>query len=238
MKIFLSGYGRMGKEVEKQSLSRNHEIIGFANNPNDWNRADEFYNQIDVVIDFSLPDTAIDVIKTCFKKNVPIVTGTTGWYEALPEIKALCKQQSQTLLYAPNFSIGVNLFFEVSRYLAKMMDQQENYKAHIFEEHHIHKLDAPSGTAKMLADDLIENISRYSGWSEKGDTQTLPVASSRQGEVPGTHEVIYNSDVDTITIRHEAKSRQGFALGAVKAAEWVMDKKGVYTMKDFLFNNF
>jgi len=237
LKIILSGYGRMGKEVEKQALSRNHEIIAKFDAPNDWKT--DILKTADVVIDFSLPETAIQNIYKSFDGGIPIVTGTTGWYHKLDEVKEKCNAQGQTLFYAPNFSVGVNLFFEINRVLSTYMNDHTMYDASISETHHIHKKDAPSGTAKQLADSIIQNMDKYLSWSNTPSSkEQLPVESFRKNEVPGTHNVTFDSAIDKITLTHEAKSRVGFALGAVKAAEWVCNKPGVYTMKNYLFNNF
>ncbi|MGM0567125.1 MAG: 4-hydroxy-tetrahydrodipicolinate reductase [Bacteroidota bacterium] len=234
MNIIISGYGRMGKEVEKQALKHHHSIAGIIDKDSDWNNKTIMQNA-DVVIDFSLPETAINNIYRCFENNIPIITGTTGWYDRIDEVTKKCHDLDQTLFYAPNFSIGVNLFFDINEKMARLMNGQLNYDVKVSETHHMHKKDAPSGTAKKLTDLLLGKIKRYSGWVlNKEGKDKLPVYAYRYDEVPGTHEVTYNSDVDIITLKHEAKSREGFALGAVKAAEWVKDKPGVFTMKDFL----
>lgn len=227
----------MGKEVEKQASERGHEVVDRFDTPNEWNT--EALKKADVVIDFSLPDSAIENIYRCFNAGIPIVTGTTGWYDKLAEVSEKCKRSDQTLFYAPNFSVGVNLFFEINKALSKLMNEHSMYEAEISETHHIHKKDAPSGTAKQLADILLRNMDKYNSWSaEPASNDHLRVESFREDEVPGTHSVTFDSKIDKITLTHEAKSRVGFALGAVKAAEWVQGKKGVFTMKDFLFNNF
>lgn len=224
----------MGQEVEKQATERGHIITGKTDDAEDWKNRDMF-RKADVVIDFSVPNSAVDNIYRCFDYHIPIVTGTTGWYNRLEEVSQRCYKEEQTLFYAPNFSIGVNLFFAVNEALAALMDEQQEYKPRISEIHHIHKTDAPSGTAKRLAELIAAKITRYDGWSSAQDEAgKIPVEASRQGEVPGTHEITYESAIDKITLRHEAKSRKGFALGAVKAAEWVSDKKGLFTMNDYL----
>ncbi len=227
----------MGKEVEKQASERGHEVVERFDKPHDWNT--KALQKADVVIDFSLPDSAIENIYKCFDAGTPIVTGTTGWYDKLDEVREKCKSSGQTLFYAPNFSVGVNIFFEINQALSEYMNEHEMYDAEISETHHIHKKDAPSGTAKQLAGILIKNMNKYNSWSaEPASTDQLRVESFREDEVPGTHAVTFESHIDKITLTHEAKSRIGFALGAVKAAEWVQGKKGAFTMKDFLFNNF
>lgn len=227
----------MGKEVEKQASERRHEVVARFDRPSEWNT--ETLKNADVVIDFSLPESAIENIYRCFDAGIPIVTGTTGWYDQLGEVSKRCKNADQTLFYAPNFSVGVNLFFEINQALSKFMNEHEMYEADISETHHIHKKDAPSGTAKQLAAILIKNMDKYISWSANPTSkEQLRVEAFREDEVPGTHAVTFDSDIDKITLTHEAKSRIGFALGAVKAAEWVQERKGVFTMKDFLFNNF
>lgn len=227
----------MGKEVEKQALSRNHEITAKFDAPSDWNTG--ILKTADVVIDFSLPETVVQNIYKSFDAGIPIVTGTTGWYHKLDEVKEKCNALGQTLFYAPNFSVGVNLFFEINRVLSTYMNEHVMYDASISETHHIHKKDAPSGTAKQLADSIIQNMDKYSSWGNAPSSKKqLPVESIRKNEVPGTHKVTYDSAIDKITLTHEAKSRVGFALGAVKAAEWVRGKTGAFTMKNYLFNNF
>lgn len=236
MNIAISGYGRMGKEVEKIALQRNHQIIAKIDTEEAWNEISESSDEIDVVIDFSLPKSAIDNIKRCFELGIPIVTGTTGWYDKLGAIKGQCKNDDATLFYAPNFSIGVNLFFKANKVLAKLMSQFDNYQVSLEETHHIHKLDAPSGTAIKAAEDIITSNNKLSEWvlGETDKNGALPIESIREGEVPGTHLVVYDSDADKLVLKHEAKNRSGFALGAVLAAEYVNNKKGVFTMDDLL----
>ncbi len=224
----------MGKEVEKQALKNHHSIAGYIDKSADWNNK-SLLQKADVVIDFSLPETAVENIYRCFENNLPVITGTTGWYDHLDSVTKKCHDLNQTLFYAPNFSIGVNLFFDINEKMADLMSSRLNYDATVSETHHIHKKDAPSGTAKKLAELIIKRIHRYSGWVlNKKEKEKIPVYAHRYDEVPGTHEITYNSEVDIITLKHEAKSREGFALGAVKAAEWVKDKRGVFTMKDLL----
>lgn len=224
----------MGKEVEKQALKNQHAIAGIIDKEADWDN-NLLLQKADVVIDFSLPETAVNNIYRCFENNLPIITGTTGWYDYLEPVTKKCHDLNQTLFYAPNFSIGVNLFFDINEKMADLMNSRLNYSVKISETHHIHKKDAPSGTAKRLTELIIKKIQRYSGWVlNKEDKRKIPIYAHRFNEIPGTHEITYNSDVDTITLKHEAKSREGFALGAVKAAEWVQGKKGVFNMQDLL----
>jgi len=236
MKIALSGYGKMGKEIEKIALERGHEIIVTFNDPSDWNeKLDELANA-DVAIEFSMPHSVVSNIFKCFDANVPVVVGTTGWFEQLDHVKDVCKEHNQSLLYASNFSIGVNLFFELNKTLAKLMNEHESYAVSLEETHHTAKVDSPSGTAIKLANDVIDNLERKDVWiNEKSDKDyELEIESLRVENVPGTHVVKYDSEIDSIEITHTAKSRVGFAKGAVLAAEWLPTKKGVFTMSDLL----
>ena len=244
MNIALIGYGKMGQIIERFAIERGHEIvlkIGTAN-------LDELtvsnLRKADVAIDFSMPDSAIQNIHTCFDANVPVVVGTTGWYGQLQEIKNECLSGNNTLLYGSNFSIGVNLFFHINEVLAKMMNNYPAYDVQVEEIHHTQKLDSPSGTAMTIAEEIIENIDRKTEWVNELDSNPnvevlkqdqLLIASQRIENIPGTHTVIYSSEVDEIEIRHTAHSRAGFALGAVVAAEWLQDKQGFYNIAD-IFN--
>ncbi len=231
MNIALLGYGRMGKEIEKIALQRGHTIIHKISN----DIASYDFSTVDVAIDFSIPSAAFENISHCIKQQIPVISGTTGWLDRYDEIVSLCTSEKGAFIYASNFSLGVNIFFEMNAYLAKMMSQLEDYKVGIEEIHHTKKLDAPSGTAITLAEGIIENTN-YSDWKlEEASKETdIPIIAKRIPEVPGTHEITYTSSIDTISIQHEAHNRQGFALGAVVAAEWIQDKEGVYTMKDVL----
>jgi len=244
MKIALIGYGKMGQIIERFAIERGHEIvlkIGTAN-------LDEFTSsnlrKADVAIDFSKPDSAIKNIHTCFDANVPVVVGTTGWYGQLQEIKDECMSRNNTLLYGSNFSIGVNLFFHINEVLAKMMNNYPAYDVQVEEIHHTQKLDSPSGTAMTIAEEIIGNIDRKKEWINELDSdpnvevikpEQLLIASQRIENIPGTHTVIYSSEVDEIEIRHTAHNRAGFALGAIVAAEWLQDKQGFYNIAD-IFN--
>lgn len=234
MKIALIGYGKMGKAIEQIALTRGHEIVSIidVNNPQDFDS--EAFRSADVAIEFSTPQTAYQNYMRCFAAGVPVVSGTTGWLEHMPEIKRLCAEEGKTFFYASNFSVGVNIFFAVNKYLAKIMNQFPAYDVQMTEVHHVHKLDAPSGTAITLAEGIIENMERKTRWTlEKKELPTdLPIHAIREGEVPGIHEIIYDSDADSIRIKHEAKSRAGFALGAVIAAEFTAGKKGFLGMDD------
>ena len=192
------------------------------------------FSKIDVAIDFSTPEAAFKNITLCFEKGIPVISGTTGWLNRFDEATAICEQKGGAFIYASNFSLGVNIFFELNKKLARMMHPVEAYRVEMEETHHIHKLDAPSGTAITLAEGIIEN-SDYQGWMLEGlEDNKISITAKREGEVPGTHEIQYKSPVDTISIKHTAHNRKGFALGAVIASEWLVDKVGVYSMKDVL----
>ncbi len=234
MNIIISGYGRMGREIEKISISRGHKIIGILDNDTDWNNLSVGAGEA-VVIDFSLPETATQNILRCLKRKLPIVSGTTGWHNQIKDISQKVKELDGSLFYAPNFSIGVNIFLRTNEYLARIMNEMDEYSVNIKETHHIHKLDSPSGTAIATAMGIIENSDRYSDWSlEANTTKSILIKAKRKGEVTGTHRVTYNSPIDSITLKHKAKNRSGFALGAVLAAEFMLNKKGVYKMNDLL----
>jgi 4-hydroxy-tetrahydrodipicolinate reductase len=230
MKIALLGYGRMGKEIEKIAISRGHEIVI----KKDIGAIIDI-TLADVAIDFSVPDSAFNNISNCIQNNVPVISGTTGWLDKYEEVVALCKKEKGAFIYASNFSLGVNIFFELNKQLAKMMRNLEDYNISIEEIHHTKKLDAPSGTAIALAEGIIENSSKEH-WELGTNTseENIAIAAKRIPEVPGTHTVLYASEVDSIEIKHTAHSRQGFALGAVVAAEWILGKTGVFSMKDVL----
>ncbi len=230
MKIALLGYGRMGKAIETIALKRGHTIVIKTSEDSGYD-----ITQADVAIDFSLPSAAFNNISNCIKQQVPVVSGTTGWLEQYNEIVSLCKTQKGAFIYASNFSLGVNIFFELNETLAKMMAKLEDYKVDIEEIHHTKKLDAPSGTAITLAEGIIKNNSKFNKWElDKAEAQSIPITAKRISDVPGTHIISYKNSIDTIKIEHEAHNRQGFALGAVIASEWLVDKTGVFTMKDVL----
>ena len=235
MKIALIGYGKMGHAIEQIALQRGHEIVSVIDVNNQEDFTSDAFKSADVAIEFSMPAVAMDNYRRAFAAGVPVVSGTTGWLEHLPEIKEACKA-GQTFFYASNFSLGVNIFFALNKYLAKIMNDFPSYDVRMVETHHVHKLDAPSGTAITLAEGLIDNIERKNKWVEGKDPaeDEIGICSVREGEVPGIHTVIYESDVDTISITHDAKSRMGFALGAVIAAEFTCGKKGFLTMQDML----
>lgn len=230
MNIVLLGYGRMGKTIEKIAEKRGHKIVLTVDHDGAYD-----LSGVDVAIDFSVPEAAVNNISNCLKTNVPVVSGTTGWLAHYDEMMDLCKERNGSFIYASNFSVGVNVFFELNRKLAEMMQQFDGYKVSLKEVHHIHKVDAPSGTAISLAEDILKMNDQYKNWSLEGKKEdALPIYALRENEVPGTHTVTYSSAIDIIKIEHEAHSREGFALGAVLAAEWLVDKKGVFGMKDVL----
>jgi len=230
MNIALLGYGRMGKTIEKIATERGHTIVLTVDK--DDNEYD--VSVADVAIDFSIPSAAVDNITNCFNAGVPIVSGTTGWLDHYDQIISLCKEKDGGFIYASNYSLGVNLFFELNKKLAKMMNPIEGYDIHMEEIHHTQKLDAPSGTAITLAEGVIENTSKNAWQLDEGDDKTVAITAKRIENVPGTHTVTYASAVDDIEIKHTAHNRQGFALGAVVAAEWLSGKTGVFGMKDVL----
>jgi len=230
MKIALLGYGRMGKAIEGVALERGHEIVIRK----DVEPHEIDLNLADVAIDFSHPSAAYDNIIQCIDAKVPIVSGTTGWLEMYEKASTYCQENGGAFLYASNFSIGVNLFFNLNSYLARMMKNLRNYKVSMEEIHHVHKLDAPSGTAITLAEEVLKHNSK-SDWSIDAESEAeMLIRVKREGEVPGTHSVQYDSEIDSIEIKHTAHNRMGFALGAVVAAEWMLGKKGVYKMSDVL----
>jgi 4-hydroxy-tetrahydrodipicolinate reductase len=236
MKIALLGYGKMGKEIEHLAVSRHHEIVLKIDAFNLDELTPENLSRADVAIDFSTPDSAYENIMKCFEAGVPVVCGTTGWLSRFDEVKNKCDELNQTFFYASNFSLGMNMFFALNKYLARLMNPLDDYEISIKEIHHVHKLDAPSGTAITLANDLIANVDRKEKWelNNSGDPASVKITAVREGEVPGTHIVTYDSDVDTIEISHLAKSRRGLALGAIMAGEFINCKKGVFSMQDMM----
>lgn len=232
MKIALLGYGKMGKAIEKTAISRGHEIVLKIN------KSSKNYDirEADVAIDFSIPDAAVSNISHCLNNDVPVISGTTGWLNNYDDIAQLCKEQDGAFIYASNFSLGVNLFFELNNHLAKLMQPQTQYNTSIEEIHHTQKLDAPSGTAITLAEGIIENAIAKD-WHLDNNTKnpdSISIEAKRIENVPGTHIIKYDSDIDSIHISHVAHNREGFALGAVVAAEWIIGKTGIFTMKDVL----
>jgi 4-hydroxy-tetrahydrodipicolinate reductase len=235
MKIALLGYGKMGKEIESIALQRGHTIVLKVDENNSTTFTNEDLKKADVAIEFSTPQTVSANIKKCFDAQVPIIVGTTGWYNEFEMIQELCLQKNGALFHATNFSLGVNLFFKVNTYLAELMNKYDSYNVEMEEIHHIHKLDKPSGTAISLANQILEKIERKKQWSITDNTpETLFIKDVREGEIPGTHIIKYTSAVDDIEIMHKAHNRKGFALGAVIAAEYIKDKKGIFTMNDLI----
>lgn len=231
MKIALLGYGKMGKAIEKIAVERGHSIVIKISDDIDKHNI----RTADVAIDFSIPEAAVNNISNCLKNGIPVISGTTGWLKNYNDMVALAKEQDGAFIYASNFSLGVNIFFELNKQLAKMMSNVSQYKVDLEEIHHTQKLDAPSGTAITIAEGIIENT-QYNSWSlDKANNEgDIPIVSKRIGTVPGTHFVNYTSNVDTISMSHTAHNREGFALGAVIAAEWIIGKTGVFTMNDVL----
>ncbi|MBR5729626.1 MAG: 4-hydroxy-tetrahydrodipicolinate reductase [Prevotella sp.] len=241
MKIALIGYGKMGKMIEKIAKDRGHEIVSIIDIDNQDDFESEAFASADVAIEFTAPQAAYGNFLKAFAKNVKVVSGSTGWMkEHAEDVKKMCAEGGQTLFWASNFSVGVAVFSAVNRYLAKIMNDFPQYDVHLEETHHIHKIDAPSGTAITLAEGIIENLDRKEDWvkgqeNQPYDPQTLRVDSLRRGEVPGIHTVRYDSEADCITITHDAHSRKGFALGAVLAAEYTKEHQGLLTISD-MFN--
>lgn len=230
MKIALFGYGKMGKMIASLAENRGHQIVAKV----DVDDTNIDFSAMDIAIDFSTPDAAYQNICNCLKNKVPVISGTTGWLSEYEKVVALCEAEQGAFIYASNFSLGVNVFFELNQYLAKMMKNLKEYHVSMEEIHHTQKLDAPSGTAITLAEGIIENTD-HKAWHLEGTGENgIPIRSKRIGTVPGTHSIDYSSDVDCIEIKHTAHNREGFALGAVIAAEWLVEKTGVFTMKDVL----
>ena len=230
MKIALLGYGKMGQTIERIAMERGHEIVLKKDEFNTY----EGLSNADVAIDFSIPAVAAENISSCFYANVPVISGTTGWLDRYDEMATLCEEKKGAFISSSNFSLGVNLFFGLNEYLAKMMSKFDSYTVDMEEIHHTQKLDAPSGTAISLAKGVIEN-SDYTAWTlDEAKENQIHIEAVRTGNVPGTHTVTYSSTVDTIEIKHTAHNRDGFALGAVIAAEWIVGKQGIFTMRDVL----
>ena len=239
MKVAIIGHGRMGHLIEEVAKSRGMHISCIIDIDNTEDFASEEFRKSDVAIEFTTPSTAVDGILSCFAAQVPVVVGTTGWDSALPDIRSMCEKGKGTLLYASNFSIGMNIFMAMNRYLTRIMNGFESYSPSLTEVHHVHKLDHPSGTAVTLANELTSVSTKIRSWiekemGEKAEKDVLPVYHRREGEVPGIHTVSWVSDCDSITMTHDAKNRYGFARGAVSAAEWLAGKKGYFTIGDFL----
>ncbi|WP_194777788.1 4-hydroxy-tetrahydrodipicolinate reductase [Pararhodonellum marinum] len=238
MNILILGYGKMGKIISDIAESRGHTIVEKINIENQHLLKDLDPERIDVAIEFSQPDAAFENLSWAISKQIPVVSGTTGWLDRKSEIERMTLSKGSTFFYASNFSIGVNIFFKVNRYLAKLMNEQSDYRVSIEEIHHTEKKDAPSGTAITLAEDIINKIDRIRRWDlvqqVTENEHNIPIVSKRIDPAPGTHVITYHSEIDDLEIKHTAHSRKGFALGAVLVAEWIKDKKGVLSMNDFL----
>ena len=236
MKIALIGYGKMGKVIKTIALERGHEIILEVDSHNKDNFSMDILKQADVAIEFTNPGGVVGNILKCFDANVPVIVGTTGWNTRIEELSKICKERNQTMFYASNFSIGVNIFFRLNEYLAKIMNNFPEYDVFVQEIHHIHKIDSPSGTAIVLANNIVKNIDRKDKWVnyDSDEENEVSIISDREDEVAGTHIVNYYSEVDDIELTHVANNREGFAKGALTAAEWVIGKKGVFGMDDML----
>lgn len=236
MKIALLGYGKMGKTIEKLAIQRKHDIV-YKSSASPLDEAQ--LKKADVAIDFSIPSAAFKNITTCFKLEIPVISGTTGWLEQYNEACKIAEEKKGKFIYASNFSLGVNLFFELNTTLAKIMANFKDYQVDVKEIHHTEKLDAPSGTAITLAEDIIEHHPNYSAWKyppNSKETHQIPIEAERIKDVKGTHKIAYKSNIDTLEIQHTAHTREGFALGAIIAAEWLknQNKSGIYKMKDVL----
>ena len=237
LKIGLFGYGKMGRAIENAAQEQGHRIAWRIARDNRADATPELLHQADVVIEFSRPEAAFENVLLCLQTGVPVVSGTTGWDEQIPTAQQFCRDKEGAFLWASNFSVGVNLFFAVNRYLARLLDEHPEYAPAITETHHVHKLDAPSGTARTLVNDLTRMLARTSGWAlapTPPGPGEIPVTSIREGEVPGTHSVVWSGPNDDIRLEHRAHSRAGFAAGAVLAAQWLAEKRGIFTMNDVL----
>ena len=231
MKIALVGYGKMGQIIDELATKKGHQIVAKLNET----PTSSSLNNAEVVIEFSNPEVAFNNIKFCLENKIPVICGTTGWLSQKPEIEKIALENETAFLYGSNFSLGVNLFFELNRKLAEMMAKFPEYNVQLEEIHHTHKKDAPSGTAISLAEDIIENNSTFDAWKlDATENKNLGIDAIRKDEVPGTHSVFYKSEVDEIEIKHTAFNRNGFAMGAIVAAEWILGKKGIFSMKDVL----
>tara|TARA_B100001248_G_scaffold262469_1_gene258658 strand:- start:2165 stop:2872 length:708 start_codon:yes stop_codon:yes gene_type:complete len=233
MKITLIGYGKMGRLIEKKAKERNHLIINILDSQ-DWNI--ENLKGCDMAIDFSTPDSVINNIRKSFEMGIPIIVGTTGWNQHFQKVKDWCKNYNGAILSASNFSLGVNVFFEINRHLSKIMNNYPSYNIHLNETHHVEKQDSPSGTAITTAEIILSYIDKYKNWdiSNSKSENIIPIIAKRESDVSGIHEVVYENFIDEIKVSHKAKNREGFALGALIAAEFLLDKKGFYTMEDVL----
>ena len=236
MKLAIIGYGKMGHEIEQVALEHGHQVIVTIDNEIEWAERIDLVKSADVAIEFSHPSVALTNIHRALEAGIPLVCGTTGWYAELESITKLCKEKKGTFFYASNYSIGVNLYMAVNRYLAQLMNNHHEYDVVMEETHHVYKADAPSGTAITLAEDILANNKSKTNWTIElpAQKQELYIQPIRHRNTPGIHTVCWESAMDAIEITHTAKGRRGFALGAVIAAEWIKDKKGIFTMKDLL----
>ena len=239
MDIALIGYGKMGKMIESIAVERGHKVVLIIDIDNLHDFTHEKLGKAQVVIEFTKPETAFSNITRCIEYDIPIVSGSTGWFDRLDEVKRLCMERNGSMICTSNFSLGVNIFFEINRQLARIMNHFPAYSAEIEEIHHTQKLDAPSGTAITIAEGMMDEIPRIRKWELATDAETqnfasLPIRAIRKDKIPGTHSVKYTSEIDDIEIVHTAHSRKGFALGAVLAAEYIHNKKGIFSMKDLL----
>lgn len=237
MKIALLGYGKMGKTIEKIAMERGHEIVLRIGRENSYDATVANLEQADVIIEFTSPESAFENVTKCLKAGLAVICGSTGWNDKLAEAKAICVEHNAALIQASNFSVGVNLFFELNKMAAKLMQPHREYKVQVNETHHTQKLDAPSGTAISIAEQVLDSYSDLKEWSLDARSGQLQINAFREDDVPGTHTVKYSSDIDDIELTHTAHSRTGFALGAVVAAEFLHNKKGIFTMRDVLFSN-
>lgn len=236
MNLVISGYGRMGREIEKAAQERGHRVTAIVDTPADWKKYDDTIRQADMVIEFSTPASALENIRTCFDLHLPVVVGTTGWHEHASRVRKWCDEESQSFFTASNFSIGVNILHDLTRQLSGFIDRFEEYSITLEEIHHIHKLDSPSGTAISLAGLILDGVERKKKWVNRkaNSTEELEIRSVRQDEITGIHTICCESDSDRLILRHEAKNRRGFAAGALLAAEWLAGRKGYFDMKDLL----
>jgi 4-hydroxy-tetrahydrodipicolinate reductase len=236
MKIALIGYGKMGKAIERVAIDRGHDIVLRISSGNAQDMTPENLQKADVAIEFTGPDAALNNVLRCLDAGVNTISGSTGWNDALPQAKDRATEKDAAFLHASNFSVGVNIFFEVNKLLASLMNGRSEYKPLVEETHHVHKKDAPSGTAITIAEQMIAHLKGKTSWAlnDNDDQQVLSIVAHRADEVPGTHKVTYSSPIDEIAIVHTAHTREGFAVGAVVAAEFIAGKQGVYTMQDVL----
>lgn len=236
MKIVISGYGKMGKEIEKAALARGHQIMAKLDTAEDWSSQKKIISKAEMVIEFSMPGSALNNIRNCFDLKLPVVVGTTGWHEAEGVVRKWCQEEDQAIFVASNFSIGVNILYNLTEQLSRIMNRLDSYEIYLEEIHHIHKLDSPSGTAIRLAEIILGNVDRKKLWVNRPQAgpEELQILSVREGEIPGIHKISCESDSDKLTLKHIAKGRKGFAIGALLAAEWLAGKKGFFEMKDLL----